>query len=298
MQHLELESAKLRRQQEVDLLHYRKTYQKKQAAAEWDLNDPDIKKKSVPERVSDNDPRCGPASMLRFEGEDLVSADRRKMQQQQVMTWHKEQVDEASLRKYLSDTEQAQRCNREEELYRKVFEIEALQRQSRRQQTLANADINKAYAAQKRAQAEAARKFEVLQNETEIQYALNSGLLTERDAVRSDGKRSEDKGISEGHLRAILNQQALQKDEMRALRIAEAEDKMISSVRAKQMHDMSCVLEKQLYTEKKDLARALVNDNKKLQENKRDENLARGRLYASEVGEQYFARLDAIQCRG
>lgn len=45
--------------------------QGKPTTREWDLNRPDAKKLDLPARVGDDDPRCGPASLQVFAGEDL-----------------------------------------------------------------------------------------------------------------------------------------------------------------------------------------------------------------------------------
>lgn len=58
---------------------------------EWDLNDPDRLRKDMPARVSDDDPRCGPASLQKLQGEDLNSRARKKYQQEQQREWSRMQ---------------------------------------------------------------------------------------------------------------------------------------------------------------------------------------------------------------
>ena len=58
---------------------------------EWDLNDPEYLKKDKPARVSDDDPRCGPASLQKFQGEDLNSRARAKYQKEQLREWSRMQ---------------------------------------------------------------------------------------------------------------------------------------------------------------------------------------------------------------
>jgi hypothetical protein len=48
------------------------TLQGKSTTREWDLNRPDAKRQELPARLGDDDPRCGPASLQRFAGEDLT----------------------------------------------------------------------------------------------------------------------------------------------------------------------------------------------------------------------------------
>ena len=68
---------------EKSLNQFRQEHQRPECRREFDLNDPDEKKKGIPARVSDDDPRCGISSMQKFLGEDLNGKERRKLQQEQ-----------------------------------------------------------------------------------------------------------------------------------------------------------------------------------------------------------------------
>lgn len=46
--------------------------QGKATTREWDLNRPDALQLEAPARLGDEDPRCGPASLQKFSGEDLT----------------------------------------------------------------------------------------------------------------------------------------------------------------------------------------------------------------------------------
>ncbi len=74
------------------LNEYRALHQQPDARREWDLQDPESLKKDKPARVNDEDPRCGPASIQKFEGEDLTSEARKKYQQEQLREWSLQQV--------------------------------------------------------------------------------------------------------------------------------------------------------------------------------------------------------------
>ena len=63
--------------------HFRQEHQRPEDRREFDLYDPDGKKKDKPARVSDDDPRCGISSMQKFLGEDLNETARKKLQQEQ-----------------------------------------------------------------------------------------------------------------------------------------------------------------------------------------------------------------------
>ena len=68
----------------IKLNEFRKLYQTPDTRKEWDLYDPDGKKKDKPARVSDDDPRCGISSLQKFLGEDLNEKGRKKLQQEQT----------------------------------------------------------------------------------------------------------------------------------------------------------------------------------------------------------------------
>jgi len=63
---------------------FRHSHQQPDGRREFDLNDPDSLKKDKPARVSDDDPRCGVASLQKFLGEDLNGKARQKLQQEQA----------------------------------------------------------------------------------------------------------------------------------------------------------------------------------------------------------------------
>lgn len=94
----------LQRRQEQDirnlnkaLVDFRDVHQQPESRREWDLNDPDAKLKDKPARVSDDDPRCGLASLQRFDGEDLNDEARKNLMQEQMREWTRKQAQEKKL---------------------------------------------------------------------------------------------------------------------------------------------------------------------------------------------------------
>lgn len=99
---LEIMDSKVRLQtaQELQSLQtYRLTQQLPHTRREYDLNDPEALKKSLPARTEDNDPRIGVSSLQRFEGEDLAKDKRSGLQKEQVRVWTDTQVFEREMRK-------------------------------------------------------------------------------------------------------------------------------------------------------------------------------------------------------
>lgn len=71
------------RELEKSINDFRRENQRPEDRREFDIYDPDGKKKDKPARVSDDDPRCGISSMQKFLGEDLNEKARKKLQQEQ-----------------------------------------------------------------------------------------------------------------------------------------------------------------------------------------------------------------------
>merc|ERR1711907_310481 len=79
---------------------------RKENRREFALSDPDHLKKDRPAREGDDDPRCGPASVQKFDGE-AIEADRtlnKKNYQDLQKSWLIEQMEE---KKAIKDAERA-----------------------------------------------------------------------------------------------------------------------------------------------------------------------------------------------
>lgn len=71
---------------------FRAKFQRAEDRREYDLYDPQGKRKDLPARISDGDPRLTVSSAQRFEGEDLASNERKRAQIEQQKAWLEQQV--------------------------------------------------------------------------------------------------------------------------------------------------------------------------------------------------------------
>lgn len=90
---------------------FRSFHQQPETRREWDLYDPDSLKKDKPARVCDDDPRCGIASLQKFDGEDLNNKARRKYQKEQMNDWNERQK---------ADKERAEQAQKEADRWQKL----------------------------------------------------------------------------------------------------------------------------------------------------------------------------------
>lgn len=91
---MEKHQEKHKRDINRNLNEFRSLHQQPNSRREFDLYDPDYLKKDRPARVSDDDPRCGAASIQKFDGEDLNADARKKFQREQMQDWFKRQIEE------------------------------------------------------------------------------------------------------------------------------------------------------------------------------------------------------------
>lgn len=102
---LEIEKQRIRREMEKDAKEFSLQNLHYEARREFDLNDPNQKKKDVPARVGDDDARCGPASIQKFGGEDLMKRHREVQQQKAQASWVEQQIFEKTMAKQMEQAE-------------------------------------------------------------------------------------------------------------------------------------------------------------------------------------------------
>lgn len=68
-----------------------------QSRREFDLNDPAARRKAPPTRMGDEDPRLGPSSMQKFNGEDLTREERKRQQQLETVHFIEQQKFEKAM---------------------------------------------------------------------------------------------------------------------------------------------------------------------------------------------------------
>lgn len=83
-----------RRRIDKDINDYRQFYQKKEDRREYDINDPNYVLNSRPTRTGDRDRCLGISSAQQFLGEDLLSRERKRAQNEQQKSWLLQQIHE------------------------------------------------------------------------------------------------------------------------------------------------------------------------------------------------------------
>lgn len=293
---LQQEVNTIRASREREMLDYRNTYQKKELSREWDLNDPQANAKELPARVGDEDPRNGPSSMQKFDGEDLDFKDRRHAQQRQQRMWAAQQVDEKLAKKWMEQEANRAFDERNEENNYRTYLIEQNIAGQRRLINKNNADFNRALAEQQRAEAERAKAEDTRLGLEEIAFQMNSDFLTERESVVGElgetVKSERYKGLSESQKQKLHQEQANQLQQLRRRRLLEVEEEKQYAQQENMQLRMAKALDRQQERERRIEREALAQEHLKhaaasaLRKKQLDE------LYTNAVDEDYYKYWD------
>lgn len=164
-----------------------------QSRKEFDLNDPKAVINGTPARIGDDDPRCGPASMQQFNGEDLLKHERDRQQKLAMIHTLEAQIFEKKMLQRMGDggdAEYAQQCQDIIDLRNEVEASEATYRKEimgKYQQGLK--DNMNANAERKHMEAMLNQE----RNQAELDFHARDEFLNEtRSNRRPDGQLSKD----------------------------------------------------------------------------------------------------------
>ncbi|CCW71352.1 unnamed protein product [Phytomonas sp. Hart1] len=293
---LQQEVNKIRAEREKDLSEYRQTFQKNEQRREWDLNDPQAKVKELPARVSDDDPRNGPSSLQKFEGEDLDFHERRAAQQRQQHEWAQQQTEEKLAKKWMEQEANCAFDNRNEETNYRTYQIERNIAEQRRLRDTCTADFNKKLAEQQRQEGIRAKEEDTRLGLEEIAYLTSCDFLNERQTVMSKlgetVKGENYKCLSESQKNKLRAEQEEQLHELRRRRLLEVEESKQWAQQENMQLRMGQALDRQRNRERKAELKDLGEYQKKqsIADKYRTANL--NELYTNQVDEDYFKYWD------
>eukprot|EP00796_Vickermania_ingenoplastis_P009578 gene9578-6733_t len=293
---LQQEVNMIRTAREKEQEDYRRTYQKRWMAREWDLNDPLAMAKELPARVSDDDPRNGPSSLQKFDGEDLDADNRRKAQQRQQRAWAKQQVEEKLAKKWMEQERNRVFDERNEETNFRTYKIEQSIADQRRLRNRNTADFNNTLAEQQRQEAIRFKEEETRLGLEEIAFQMNSDFLNERETVVSElgekVKSERYKGMTPEQIAKLREEQANQLQQLRRRRLMEVEDQKQWSQQENMQLRMAKALDRQRERDRRNDLEELKNTHlaqanaAKLRKDELDV------LYTNQVDEDYFKYWD------
>eukprot|EP00744_Colponema_vietnamica_P002031 GILI01003270.1.p1 GENE.GILI01003270.1~~GILI01003270.1.p1 ORF type:complete len:372 (-),score=116.54 GILI01003270.1:209-1324(-) len=286
----ELEKQRRQRELEASTKDYNLQYLRSDLRKDYDLNDPESLKKSRPARESDDDDRCGPASLQKFSGEDLSQGDRRRMQQLQQQEWVQQQLFEKEMKKREQEEEErrfAEEVRRQAELRK---QMETMQEMQRRELSTAVREQNLLMSREKKYRERAERMKEQQDAEQELRTTLSSPWMTEMGSTNRK-VTSEYKGMSEEERRQILEIQKLQQEEKKRLKEQELDEKRQYDLQA-EAHRRFLVSQEREAERKRQAVRLQVREMQKAQNLEVSEryNHLYKEVYTNSPSEAYFSQ--------
>lgn len=281
------------------LNEFRSLHQQPDGRREWDLQDPESLKKDKPARVNDDDPRCGPASIQKFDGEDLNSHARLKYQQEQLREWSLQQQHEKNISKMQQNMANKLYDLKQMELDSRARALQKAEEDCRRAINTATKDYNEALMRETKQKQAIKKMQEEDDNMTEIANALFSDLLTENpeQAVSSFGPNrvvpDRWKGMSAEQIEKIRKEQIRQVEEKKRLaemdRLENEEFQKRKIIEAK----AGMITEKQLERQEVELRKRLDDENKRLDyEQKSHQEHLNNVLYTNQPTAAYFMQFN------
>ncbi len=188
------------------------------------LNDPHALRKEAPARLGDQDTRCGPASLQRFDGEDLRAGERRALQAVQMRRWT-EDAHAAKVAQAEAEAEEDARYMQEvQQTHQRVEQYEEAMAAEAKRRAAELAAENRRLAEASRAAAAEARRAEqaALRKAHEIPGLIDEHVSDRESKLGPNRIRPDTfRGMSRSEQAAILEEQQRQAEEAAARKLAE-----------------------------------------------------------------------------
>jgi hypothetical protein len=271
--------------------------QDKSMRREFDLYDPHGKARDLPARTGDDDARCGPSSLQRFDGEDLSASERKRLQGEQMRAWVAAQHAEKVAREQQEKDEAAAYDRYAEDLAFQAHSIEQSVHEERRRIGRELADENLRLAAAKREAEMQRRREEEAAAEEEIQRTLTDPYLNETQGTTVSA--ADPNRFRPDHFKHLRPDQyaAIEEERQRQVRAKEEarqkekrEEANWAAYQA-EMQRTAQLVERDVQRQRAQMARELAQEQKMQAEEKRQryDALLNG-TYVNKVDDSFFAQ--------
>jgi hypothetical protein len=286
---LEIDKQRSRREQEMTCKEFSIQNLNYASRREFDLNDPKGKQKELPARIGDDDPRCGPASMQRFNGEDLYRAERMKQQQKMQVSFIEQQKFEKEMIK------RAEADHGEHGA--QVAEITALRNEIEENENVLRKELQKKQFDENMAQAEdnLGRKRELARqnmdaNSAELEHHRVDKFLNECAPSHYNSRVIRDayKGSTRQERAEVASQQRAQCMDNDNQKFNEAvEDKQFAS-NVEMTRRQLIMMEREKGRSRRAMAEQCAQDNKALQKQQQENKKNTNKLFQNEFSADFF----------
>lgn len=289
---IEVEKQKKRREQEMSCKEFSKQHLNFQSRREFDLNDPLYKRKGVPARVGDDDPRCGASSLQKFSGEDLMKAERVRQQRAEMVNFIEQQKYEKAMLNRMGDE-----AGRDRRHAQQVAEITAMRNEIEGNEAMLRRELQRKQHDDNLSQANdnAERRNQMVRdnmeaNERELNFQVNSNFLNENCPSHFNNRVIRDayKGSSREErvqVAAQQRQQCMEKEMVKALDVQDdaSEARAVETTR-KQL----IAMERDKARRKRELREQNAQENIQLEAEQRANAKVLNKVYKNEFAPEFF----------
>lgn len=264
---MEVEKQKLQRQMEIHCKNYSLNHLSFDTRREYDLNNPHAVRRGVPARLGDDDPRCGPASMQQFNGEDLMKAERMKQQQAATINFIEQQRFEKAMLQNQDDGADARFAAEVAAITSLRDEMEMGEANLRKEMQQAQQANNLNTATEKADRRNAMKEYENEMNMRELQFHSQDPFLNElAPKVFANGKVNtrESKGATREDKVQVMREQLAQAEENRQRRGGDKFGDLLHSMESNMTRKHLIAVEREKNKEKRLLATKVAEENRKL----------------------------------
>lgn len=286
----EVEKQRERRMAERDCKDFSIKHLSAEQRREFDINDPRILRNTVPDRTHDYDPRCGPASMQRFEGEDLNRAERLRQQHADMAAALEQQkFEQAHFMRSTNPTLNGEAA-RDAEVCELANEMERQNAMLRReaQENLRNAHLQQASDDVMRRQRQA--EEEQMKNAQELGFHGQDHFLNECTPayhgarVRRDMFKGSNRDQRVEAARDIVNQANQQYMDRQQ---DSHQDRMLEHENEK-TRKLVLRAEREKAQSRRQAAMAMAAENQALAKEQKAANIHRAQLYTNKYGDEFW----------
>jgi len=256
----------------------------------YDLNDPLAKRKGIAARVGDDDPRCGPSSMQKFSGEDLMKEERTRQQRAAMVSFIEQQKFEKVMMTRRNDDgggEFAQQCAQIAALRNEIEENEVFLRKELQQKQM---EDNIFQATANENQRKGLMRANMDKNQEELQFHATDKFLNEKAPSHFNNRVIRD--AYKGSSREERVQVA---EEQRQQRVEKSFDNAVGGHDDRQFANTVESTRKQLVAMERDKARQrralreqLSQDNQMLSMEQAANKKHFNKLYTNEFSPDFF----------
>lgn len=262
-----------------------------EARREFDINDPLANRKGKPARAGDEDPRCGPASMQQFGGEDLMGGVRKKQQQLDMVNFIEQQKFEKRMLAQMHANEGAAHAQEVKEITELRNQIESNEMSLRRELNTTQKDGNQEQSRANEEQRQNMAHLTSCQNAQELAHHASDPMLNEvgvhhnpNGRVRRDAYKGSTRE-ERVQVRDLQTEQVMQKQHTK---MTEHHDNMFFHHQSEGTRKQLVMLEREKQRQKRHIKETVANEHHVQRVEQQKANRDRELLFKNEFRPEFF----------